>query len=170
MSIAPPQASLIKADLSVRDDAELLATYVANRDEAAFTALVLRYERMVWRVCRHVLHQWRDAEDATLEVFMVLMRRASDLQPGKPLACWLYGVACRVARNVWRGNERRHEEETFETPEIVEIADPLEDVVFHELEDLVTATAEALPEKLHLVFVCCCLEGMSKSEAAQKLG
>src|SRR5262245_31861775 len=79
-------------------DADLLACFARDRDEAAFAALVERHGPLVWRVCRHVLADAGDAEDAYQATFLVLARRAGDVQRPEALSCWLHGVALRVSR------------------------------------------------------------------------
>jgi hypothetical protein len=59
-------------------DRELLEQYVACRDEAAFEALLLRRGPMVLGVCRRVLRNQADAEDAFQATFLVLVRKAQD--------------------------------------------------------------------------------------------
>src|SRR5216683_7419455 len=74
-------------------DGQLLEGYIRRRDEAAVVALVRRHGPMVWGVCRRVLRNHHDAEDAFQATFLVLVRKAASITSRELLANWLYGVA-----------------------------------------------------------------------------
>src|SRR5262245_46095639 len=90
------RAALMQEGVALPDD-ELLNRYVNGRDEAAFEALVRRHGRMVIGVCRRILGDIPDIEDAFQATFLILIRKAASLQSPKLLANWLYGVAYRTA-------------------------------------------------------------------------
>jgi RNA polymerase sigma factor (sigma-70 family) len=95
-----------------RLDSELLRAFAERGQEAAFEQIVLRHGGMVSAVCRSVLRNSADAEDATQAVFLTLVKRASSLQRHATLAGWLHRVAWYVATRAARAeaNRRRYEE------------------------------------------------------------
>ncbi len=95
-------------------DGQLLERFVAGRDESAeagFAALVERHGPMVLRVCRQILGDAHDAEDAFQATFLVLARRAGSVRKRESVASWLYGIAQRVARRSQADAARRREHE-----------------------------------------------------------
>ena len=82
-------------------DKELLDRFTASRDSAgelAFATLVARHGPMVLSVCRRMLRDPHETEDAFQATFLVLVRKRSGIRVGKSLGPWLYGVSVRVAR------------------------------------------------------------------------
>src|SRR6516225_5407667 len=94
-----------------RTDRQLLEDFAACRDESAFTALLSRHGPMVLRVCRRVLRQEQDAEDAFQAAFLVLARNAGSIQNRDTVGDWLHGVAYRTAMTTRRGRARRRSHE-----------------------------------------------------------
>src|ERR1700692_957981 len=102
-------ALLQKADRLT--DAQLLESFLLHREEAAFEALVRRHGPMVLGVCRRVLHDRHDAEDAFQATFIVLIRRAGSIGKRQLLANWLHGVAQRIALKARNATARRRAKE-----------------------------------------------------------
>ena len=78
-------------------DRQLLELYLGGRDEGAFASLVSRHGGTVWGVCRRMLHNEQDVEDAFQAVFATLAHAAAAIRQREAIGCWLYGVAYRTA-------------------------------------------------------------------------
>src|SRR5262245_1252208 len=96
-------------------DGALLERFIAGRGDAAssaaFAALVDRHGPMVLRVCRSVLRDEHEADDAAQVTFLVLARRAVAIRRCDALARWLFGVALRVAAKSREARVRRRRRE-----------------------------------------------------------
>jgi RNA polymerase sigma factor (sigma-70 family) len=148
-------------------DGELLDGFVGRRDGACFEALVRRHGPMVLGVCRRILRDAHDAEDAFQATFLVLVRRASAV-PRRAVGNWLYGVAYRTALNARRAAARRRAREKPEEDMPQPTTEPAED--WAELRPLLDEELSRLPEKYRSAVVLCDLEGLTRAEAARHLG
>src|SRR5579883_622807 len=156
-------------------DGQLLERFVAGRDEAAeagFAALVERHGPMVLRVCRQILRDAHDAEDAFQATFLVLARRAGSVRQRGSVASWLYGIAQRLAMRSRadtarrRAHERRRAERRAMTAGYSASHDGGEAECWPELHEEVAR----LPEKYRESVVLCYLEGLTTEAAARRLG
>ena len=148
-------------------DGRLLEDFVSRRDPAAFEALVRRHGPMVLGVCRRVLRNPHDAEDAFQATFLVLARNAASVRRPAALASWLYGVARRVAGDARRAAARRQVRERRATN--VEQTQPDLEAAFRELQAVLAQEVERLPEKYRTPLILCYLEGKTVAQAAQEL-
>ena len=77
-------------------DRQLLERFILRRDEfaeAAFAVLVARHGPMVLKICRSILRDTHDADDAFQATFMLLAAKAGRIGKRELLGNWLYGVA-----------------------------------------------------------------------------
>lgn len=149
-------------------DAELLTAYLAERAESAFCAIVRRHGAMVLGVCRRVLGDRHDAEDAFQATFLVLVRKAAAIVPRDSLAGWLHGVAHRTALKAKAMKARRHAKEQRAATGIATVDD--EPSCGLELRRILDRELAALPDCFRLPVILCDLEGKSRKEAARQLG
>ena len=147
-------------------DGELLARFLRSRDEDALAALVRRHAPMVWGVCRRLLHNHHDAEDAFQATFLVLVRKAADV-PRQAVANWLYGVARQTAVRLRATAAKRGRRET----QVVNMPEPtVAEVRDADLQAVLDEELSRLPDHYRGVIVLCDLEGMTRKEAARQLG
>jgi RNA polymerase sigma factor (sigma-70 family) len=149
-------------------DRDLLRRFAQSRDGDAFAALVRRYGPLVLGVCRRVLRQGPDAEDAFQATFLVLARKAGSIRQPERLGNWLYGVALRVARKARAQAARRHarQQQVTEMPTCRRDREADWEEVRQVLDDEV----QRLPEKFRAPLVLCYFQGLTREEAAARLG
>src|SRR5690242_17365247 len=95
-------------------DGQLLDHFRCSRNasgQEAFRILVERHGAMVLGVCRALVRDPHEAEDAFQATFLVLVRRCESIRNRESIAPWLYGVACRVARRAQSRSARRRKRE-----------------------------------------------------------
>ena len=149
-------------------DGQLLEDYISRRDEAALAALVRRHGPMVWSVCRRVLRNYHDAEDAFQATFLVLVRKAVSIASRELVANWLYGVAHQTALKA-RATAAKKDGRERQVTEMPEPAVAEQDL-WNDLQPLLDEELSRLPDKYRVVIVLCDLEGKTRKEAARQLG
>jgi RNA polymerase sigma factor (sigma-70 family) len=163
--IGPLLEAVCTHDCEGKTDGQLLKQFLACRDEAAFAALVRRHGPMVLGVCRRVLGNATDADDAFQATFIVLVRKAGSLTSRSFLGDWLHGVARHAALDATRAAARRRaKEQVMARPEVQA------DEVRNDWLPLLDQELSRLPEKYRLAIVLCDLEGKTRHEAAAQLG
>ncbi|HEY7309652.1 MAG TPA: sigma-70 family RNA polymerase sigma factor [Gemmataceae bacterium] len=162
------QRSAFPSDGAGLSDGQLLERYLHHREDAAFAALVRRHGPMVMNVCRRVLGNHHDAEDAFQASFLVLVRKAAAVVPRERVANFLYGVAHTTALRA-RGliaKRRAREKQVAEMPEPE--ARPQE--LWDDLPPLLDRELSRLPDKYRIPIILCDLEDRPIKEAAKQLG
>ena len=134
--------------------------------------LVRRHGGMVFGVCRRVLNNTTDADDAFQATFLVFVQKGRTLNRPEQVAGWLHAVALRVARKLRATRARRREREavnvdTVDPPDSAN-SDPASESQV--LRRTIDEELDRLPEKYRLPIVLCELEGRSLEEAARLLG
>jgi RNA polymerase sigma factor (sigma-70 family) len=156
------------AESGVLADGQLLERFVRSRDEAAFEVLVWRHGPMIWGLCRRLLRQDSDAEDAFQATFLTLLRKAASISKRASVASWLYKVAYRVALAARaRAAKRASQEQAVVTESMAAVE---QDPVWRDLRPVLDEEVNRLPEKYRVPFLLCYLEGKTLDEAAEQLG
>ncbi len=142
-----------------------MARFAAVRDEGAFTELVTRHGAMVLGVCKRIVRQRQDAEDAFQAVFLALGAQARPLRRIRSLSGWLHNVAVRVSCDIVRANRRQSRK--------------LESLAEHrqrsggqgkaDLQGVLDEELAALSPQYREAVVLCDLEGRTREEAARQL-
>jgi RND family efflux transporter MFP subunit len=153
-------------------DAQLLGRFAAHRDEAAFELLLWRHAPVVFGVCRRVLHDLHDAEDAFQATFLALARHAHRIAKREAVASWLHKVAYRTALTA-RG-QRAQRDATEKLCGAAEHLAVFPDAAVasenQELRRVLDQEINRLPQRFRAAVILCYLEGKSVDEAARLLG
>jgi RNA polymerase sigma factor (sigma-70 family) len=123
---------------------------------------------MVLGVCRRVLHNAADADDAFQATFLVLVRKAKSIRKGELVGCWLHGVAFRVA---WEAKIKARPQPNGEMQDrAASEPDPSVVAAGRELRSILDQELEQLHAKYRWPLVLHYLEGKTKEEIARQLG
>jgi RNA polymerase sigma factor (sigma-70 family) len=153
--------------LSGMSDREVLERYVDRRDEAAFEAIVARHGPMVLNVCRHLLRDPHDVEDAFQAAFLALIRKAGSIRVESSLGPWLHTIASRIAVRARANRLRRGARERSREP--LPEHSTIDRLDCFEIPRVVQEELGRLPERLRAPIILCYLEGITHDMAARQL-
>jgi RNA polymerase sigma factor (sigma-70 family) len=150
-------------------DRQLLDRFLSHGDQAAFRGLFERHAPAVLSVCRRILRDPHDADDAFQATFLILARRGSSVTGCADLSPWLYRVALRVAQRLSRNSARRRARE-----QAIERSDPPDHPKepargTDELLDHLLGEVDRLPDRYRSPIVLCYLRGYTHEEASRAL-
>jgi RNA polymerase sigma factor (sigma-70 family) len=160
--------SVLLRDDAGTTDGQLLEAFLSRNDNAAVAILVRRHASMVWGVCRRILRNYHEAEDAFQATFLVFARKAASIVPREMIGNWLYGVAFKTAlkARVTGAKQKTREKQVLEMPE----RQAVEADSWQDLERLLDQELNRLPDNYRVAIVLCDLEGKTRKEAARQLG
>jgi RNA polymerase sigma factor (sigma-70 family) len=150
---------------AARADRDLLRAFVDRADGDAFAVLVARHGPLVLGVCRRVLADAPDAEDAFQATFLILARKAASVQSPERLGNWLYGVALRCSCQARKATRRVKNQPIPDLP-----AREAPDADWADVGPVLDAEIGQLPDKLRAALVLCELQGLDRATAAERLG
>lgn len=152
-------------------DGERLMLFRRRGDQQAFAEVVRSHAPLVWGVCWQILRHRQDAEDAFQATFMILARKAASIRAADSAGGWLYRVAWRTAQSVRTARLRRAAEPLLDDPpQDRSESDQLAAIARREESAALLEELHSLPAKWRDPLVLCCLEGLSRREAASQLG
>ena len=166
----------LKARADGLSDGSLLEQYLTGSEvdsQEAFRALVVRHGPMVFGICRHVLNEQHEAEDAFQATFLVLAQKGSTIRNRTVLAGWLHEVAHRIAIKARLSAARRRTLERQAmamSPSATEPNKQSEAAAWNELRPVLHAEVDRLPDKYRLPVILSYLEGKTNEEVAEILG
>lgn len=150
------------------------AKAIEHTEDEMLEALVREHSRLVYRIAYAVLRRHHDAEDATQETFMRVLRYRSNLAQVEAPKTWLARIAWRVA--VDRGKKHKTREISLDDPEKA-VPEPAsldqsadETIRGTQLEASFEKLITALPPKLREPLILSTLEEMSPREVGATLG
>ncbi len=164
-----PQA---RRSAEARDDAALVSA-ARSGDQAAFTAIVERYQRRIYRVAYGLARSHEDADDLAQEAFVRAWQALDRFRVGEPLYPWLARIVTNLAYSLFRRRKRRPE--TSIEP-LVEAGmqwgaddDPADHAADREHAGRLAEAFEELSEDHRAILVLRVVEGMSYDEIARTL-
>jgi RNA polymerase sigma factor (sigma-70 family) len=149
-------------------DRQLLERFTTAHEQEAFATLIRHHGPLVLSVCRRVLGNWHDAEDAFQATFLILARKADSIHKQQSLGCWLYQVAYHAAlkAKTQAVHRQQRERQAGSRP----TTDPLAEVTGRELLSVLDEELQGLPEQYRTPLVLCYLQGKTCDEAARESG
>lgn len=168
MSVVEIWKKQLGIEHQTEQDGTWLRLFVQQHDGDAFAGIVRRHAAMVHAICRRVLGNVADAEDASQATFLILAKRAHTIRQQNDVGAWLFGVARRVALQLLRHRQRREAREKRVAIQPNSESNDL--LVAHEVALLCDAELLRLPLRYRQALVLCCIEGLPKSLAARRLG
>jgi RNA polymerase sigma factor (sigma-70 family) len=145
-------------------ESQVLERFAERGDPVAFEAIIARHGSLVFTVCRQLLRDPNDVEDAFQATFLIFIKKAETLRQPERLGPWLYGVAYRVAI---RARTRRRTKALPEGLADPRLASSVED---NEQLEILHDEIQRLPEKYRVPIVLCCIEKLSHGQTARQLG
>jgi RNA polymerase sigma-70 factor (ECF subfamily) len=139
-------------------------------DPSAFEALVRKYQDRVYNLCRYMLQDPTNAQDAAQDVFLKAYKALKDFRPDSSLYTWIYRIAVTTCLD-YRKKSRREAFRTEPLSEDLPSAEPLPEQLYEsgEIPNSIQLALQKLPEKLKAAIVLREIEELSYEEIAEVL-
>ena len=151
-----------------KEEAELVRRAMTG-DREAFGQLVEKYAPQARRLCRAILRNPDDADDAAQDAFLKAWVKLGQYNPKRPLGPWLLRIAANGATDLWR---RRSVRESEELPESLAspASSPDQDAERKLLDQRLREALDELPVRYRAAVVLFDVEGYPHAEIAKILG
>jgi RNA polymerase sigma-70 factor (ECF subfamily) len=173
-----PQAPAPQTIPAAAGDTELVRRALI-RDEMAVRAIIKAHNRRLYRLARGILRNDGEAEDVVQETYVRAFTHLADFRGDSSLSTWL----SRIAMNEALGRLRRQrasvelsslpqgalEAQIIQFPLMSAADDPEQSMAQREIQHVVEAAIDELPEPFRMVFITRVVEGMNVEETAEIL-
>ena len=156
-------------ELAQLNDRDLLRRFVQDADEAAFAEIVQRHQALVMGVCRRVIGDSPEVEDAFQATFVTLARRPGRIRKARSLSSWLYSVAWRTSVRLVRQRRRQPVEALSNEPVDRREPGPLALIEQAQQQIVLDEELNQLPERFRDVLVMNYFAGHSSQQIADQL-
>jgi len=157
-----------------------LVELLRGGEEAAFEALLKRYQGKIYRLALSVTKRHEDAEEVLQDVFLNVYRKIASFDGRSAFGTWLYRICVNTALMMLRGRDPAHESIDAYLPQfaggqharmIADWSEGADEVILRkERAQIVRQAIETLPPEYRVVLVLRDLEGLSNGEVAEVLG
>jgi len=154
---------------SAATDQQLITEFVRGGAQGPFARIVQRHSSMVFGVCRSVLGNSADAEDAAQATFLTLAQKASSLSKHRSIAGWLHRVAWHIALRARQALIRRQAHERNAAASRKQMKAQSNESSRADLE-LLNEELNRLPDRYRAPIILHHLQGLTESEAASQIG
>ena len=163
--------------MSQRTDRELVEAARAG-DTEAFSAVVRRHQRRVYRLALHLVRNAAEAEDVTQETFVRAYGALDRFDGRSEPFTWIYRIAVNLSLNAIRARKPSQRSTTPDDPRIesllverrASLASPEGVSEDRELALALCAGMDALSEVLRTTLVLVVVDGLSHADASKVLG
>jgi RNA polymerase sigma-70 factor, ECF subfamily len=147
---------------------EDLMQAVAKGDFDAFGEIVLRYQKLAWRIAHRLLGNSMEAEDAAQETFLKILEAAPRYRPTATFRTYFYRILTHLCIDRTR---KKHPASMVSITEMPDpSASPTDDLIAKELSARIRTALDALPPNQKAAMIMRHYEGLSYADIAQTLG
>jgi RNA polymerase sigma-70 factor, ECF subfamily len=149
---------------SMKADLELVRD-VKSGDRNAFSELVRRHQKGLYRMIARLTRDQGMAEDVVQEAFIKAYQKINLFEERSSFKSWLFRIAINTANNKLRA--RRADTVSLENVNASVQSEAERQLVYRDLQKLVAAEMERLPERQRMALTLRIFEDLSFSEIAQ---